>query len=1109
MTERKLRRPGTGARLFLFCAIAWLSGLSLAMASEYHGQVTFGGLAVPGSTVKVTATQGDKTAVAITDSQGFYSFADLADGKWTITIEMTGFALVKQEVTVAPNAPVGAFELKLLTLEQMLATAKPVQPEAAPAASVATVTPSTQVSEAKSGVPAPAVGAGTGAAAKKGAAAKPEEAGAAPEAPMAAPEQDANAQQANDGFLINGSVNNAATSQYSMSQAFGNMRNGGRFLYNGGLSLTLNNSALNAEPYSLTGQNTQNQSYNNFSLGGTFGGPLKLSHLIHYVPGSNFSVSYQRTQQSTLTTQPALVPTAAEWGGDLSQAPNVTAIYVPTDLSTVAPNCNSYLLGTGLTQSAINSGAAQFAGNIVPSQCISTVAQNLFNLKFYPLPNSTGISQYNYQASLASDMHQDGFRTNINTPVGHKDYLYGDFAIQSSRSGSTSLFGFHDSTDTLGMSSDVNWMHRFKPRLWTTATYSFNRSRSRVTPFFANRENVEGDAGITNLANITPLNWGPPSLSFSSSIYGLSDATSSNNRNETNSLTASLEWSHQRHDITIGGDLRRREFNYLTQSNPDGSLGFNGTATQQIPPCPPATSPCPAPTGGSDFADFLLGIPDTSNIAYGNADKYLRQSIYDAYLSDDFRVSPELSVKWGVRWEYGAPITELKGRLVNLDVAPGFTTEQPVVAATPYGSVTGQTYPGSLIHPDKSGIAPNIGIAWRPVSGSSLLVRSGYQISHDTSVYQSTAMAMAQQHGTLLTPLSTSLSVSNSAACPFTIANPFILANPTSVPSQCTTITADTFAMDPNFRVGYIQIWMLSVQRDLPGSLQMLATYTGNKGTRGVQEYIPNTAPLGAPNPYASLPHGYLYRTSNGNSTHEEGSLQLRRRLHNGLAAGATYTFAKSLDDDYSLGGGGSVGSGPNVAQNWNDLSSGQRGLSTFDQRHVLNANMQYTTGMGLGGKTLMSGWKGLAYKEWTVSVAIKVASGLPETPVYGGAAVSGTGFSGPIRPDVTGVSPTSGLAPGHHLNLAAYSVPSGHWGDARRDSITGPNQFNLNATMARTFRLGKNYNLFTELDATNLLNHVTYTGWNTTYIPGSSQFGEPLSANAMRTVQLTARLRF
>ena len=177
MTERKLRRAGKGGWLLLFCAIAWMSGLSLAMASEYHGQVTFGGLPLPGSTVTVTATQGEKTAVAITDSQGFYSFADLADGKWTIAIEMTGFAPVKQEVTVAPNAAAGAFEMKLLTLEQMRAAAKPVKEEAAPAASASAATAaestnpaaaastgaaaaSTQVSEARPGAPA-----GTGAAA--------------------------------------------------------------------------------------------------------------------------------------------------------------------------------------------------------------------------------------------------------------------------------------------------------------------------------------------------------------------------------------------------------------------------------------------------------------------------------------------------------------------------------------------------------------------------------------------------------------------------------------------------------------------------------------------------------------------------------------------------------------------------------------------------------------------------------------------------------------------------------------------------------------------------------------------------------------------------------
>ena len=1051
MTERKPRRPGTGGRLLLFCAIAWLSGLALAMVSEYHGQVTFGGLPLPGSTVTVTATQGDKTAVAITDSQGFYSFPDLADGKWTIAIEMTGFAPVKQEVTVAPNAAAGAFEMKLLSLEQMRASAKPVKEEGAPAASTSVAASSTQVSESRPGAPA----SQSAPTANTGAAATTQEANAdAPAAPMASPEPDATAQQANDGLLINGSQSNAATSQYSMSQAFGNNRNGGRSLYNGGLSLVLSNSALDAKPYSLTGLDMPQQSFNNFTAGASFGGPLNIKHLMPR--GPYFNILYSRTQNSTNTAQPALVPTAAERAGNFSGL----AIFNPA---------------TG----------TQYTGNVP----ISAQAQALLNFYPLPLPSLAGNTQYNYQVPLTSDSHQDTVQTTLSRSIGNKNYIYGGFNFTSSRSGNTNLFGFHDSTDLLNLGVNATWYHRFTQRVWMTTTYSFSRSRSQVTPFFANRENVEGNAGIANGANNTATNWGPPSLSFSSSIAGLSDATSSYNRPETNSLSYNVEWYHQRHDIKFGGDFRRQEFNYLMQANPEGSLGFTGTATQSS-----------TGAGGSDFADFLLGIPDTSNIAYGNADKYLRQSVYDLYARDDFRVNSEFSVNWGIRWEYGAPVTELKGRLVNLDIGPGFTAEQAVLGSSPTGPLTGQSYPTSLVRPDKTGVAPNIGIAWRPISGSSLLVRAGYQINHDTSVYQSAALLMAEQHGTTQTPLSTSLSVSNSAACRFTMANPF------SVP--CSTTTPDTFAMDPNIRVGYVQIWNLSVQRDLPGSLQMVASYLGNKGTRGVQEFMPNTAPAGGTDPYAAYPSGYLYRTSNGNSTREAGSIELRRRLRSGLQAGVRYTYSKSLDDVYSLGGQGGVGGGAGVAQNWLDLS-GQRGLSSSDQRHVLNANVQYTTGMGLGGKTLMSGWKGLAYKEWTVSTTITLASGLPETPIYGGAVVSGTGFTGSIRPNVTGVSPYAGLLPGYHLNPTAYSVPSGQWGDARRDSITGPNQFSLNATMARTFRLTKRYNLSAQIDATNILNHVTYTGWNTTYIPGSTQFGEPLNTNLMRQMSITMRLRF
>ncbi len=1087
--QRNVRKCGFRKKRLLVWALAWLSIAGLAMASEYHGQVTFGGLPVPGTTVKVTATQGNKTAAAITDTQGLYTFPDLADGKWTIEIEMTGFAPVKQEVTVAPNAPAGTFEMELLTLDQMRAAAKPVTVEAATAASTSVAT--TESTSVAAGA-APAADAAT---AKKGAAAKtPATSAAASAAPAAPPPQDETAQQANDGFLINGSVNNAATSQYSMSQAFGNNRNGGRSLYSTGLSLVLRNSAFDAKSYSLGGADTAKPAYNDMTGGVTFGGPLKIPHLLPPARAPYFYVAYSRTQNKNDSTASALLPTAAEWGGDLSQAPNVKAIYVPSDMATLSPNCDSTLVGMGLTQSAINAGTAQFAGNVIPSACISTVATKLYNLNFYKVPNLTGNALYNYQVPLVNSNHADMFQTQLYKQIGSKDNVNVSAFMQSSRSGSENLFGFHDANNSKNINANAGWYHRLTTRLSLNTSYSFSRSRNQSLPYFvARQENVSQEMGISGNDQDATV-YGPPGLGFSSGLQGLSDANSSNNRSETNNVSASLQWYRFNHDVQVGGDFRRQESNISSQSNPRGSLSFNGTATQGTG----------GSTGaGSDFADFLLGLPDTSAIAFGNADKYLRQSVYDFYANDNFRVNPELSINAGVRWEYGAPVTETQGRLVNLDIAQGFTNAQPVLGSNPTGPLTGQHYPAALLRPDKSGISPRLGIAWRPISGSSLLVRAGYGIYNDTSVYQATASAMAQQHGTAQTPLSTSLNVSNSTACRFTIGNPF------SVP--CSTTTPDGFAVDPNFRVGYAQLWNLSVQRDLPGSLQMVVSYLGIKGTRGVQEYLPNTVPLGATNPFAAYPVGYLYRTSNGNSTREQGVLTLRRRLRSGLAAGLTYTYSKSMDDDYVLGGQGPVtsgGSGSQIAQDWQN-PNGERGLSNFDQRHVLSANAQYTTGMGLAGKTLMSGWRGLAYKEWTVQTTITLASGKPQTPIYGGASTPGTAVSGTIRPNLTGVSPYSGLTAGHHLNLNAYSVPSGQWGDARRYSITGPNQFSLNMSLDRSFRVRTRYNLETRLDATNILNHVTYSGWNTNYIPNSTQFGAAVGPNGMRSMSITMRLRF
>ena len=369
------------------------------------------------------------------------------------------------------------------------------------------------------------------------------------------------------------------------------------------------------------------------------------------------------------------------------------------------------------------------------------------------------------------------------------------------------------------------------------------------------------------------------------------------------------------------------------------------------------------------------------------------------------------------------------------------------------------------------------------------MVRGGYGVYYNTSVYQSIAQQMSQQY-----PLSKSLSVANSPANPLTLANGF---------NAAPGVTPNTFAIDPNFLVGYSQNWQLSVQRDLFEGIVLTGTYLGIKGTRGMQLSLPNTYPTGVADPCPSCPAGYTYLSSNGNSTREAGQLQVLRRFHNGFSATVQYTYSKAIDD-------GVLGGKPNAAgvatqtwytaQDWLNLAA-ERGLSGFDQRHLLTVKTQYSTGSGLRGGALMKGWRGELFKGWTFLTDITAGSGLPQTPIFF-APVSGTGVTGTLRPDYVGGSIYGG-PPGYFLNAAAFAPAVGHFGTAGRDSITGPSQFVLNASMGRTFREV----IDLRVDSTNALNHVAFTSWNT--VIGSQQFGLPAQAGAMRNLQVTVRWRF
>jgi len=1030
------------------CAVAvavWLLAAAPVWAAELVGQVTFNGQPVPGATVTATRAPGGQDGevtkkVTASDPQGVYRFPDLAEGVWTISVQMFGFTPVTREIKIPPDAPPPPVELALLPLAEM--TRGLVTQAAEPPVVAAPAGPRTGTSTSSSSganAPAAAAGRGAGPGPRGGfqrAAANPNAAPPPAAAGNAFPndnndDRGDNNSGAADGLLINGSINNGAASPFAQARAFGNNRPGGRGLYNGGFGLLTSNSALDARPFSTTGEPAPKPQYNDVHFIATFGGPIRIPRLMRR--GPNFFGNYQHVQNHDATTQSGLMPTALERAGDFSQSRN--AFGQPVRLVDPA---------TG----------QPFAGNVIPADRISPQATSL--LAYYPLPNADSVGS-NYQAPLVVGTTSDTGLTRLTHQFrGGREQFQGVFSYNRNTVESANLFSFVDTTQTTNLNLDVNHSHRLNQFMFLRSRYTFNRATNDVTPYFSNVTNVSGMAGIQG-NDQSPVNWGPPGLSFSS-IAGLNSAQYAANTNLTHGAGSEIFWFRGRHSLTMGGNARRQAFDVFSQQNPRGTFGFTGAAT------------------GSDVGDFVLGLPQTSSIATGNPDKALRQNVIEAYFNDDYRVSPVLTLNLGVRWEYESPITEEQGRLVNLALAPGFTSADAVVA------------PDGLMRPDHGGIQPRLSMAWRPIPGSSLVVRASYGIYRNQSVYQSISLLLAQQP-----PLSTTATAQTSAELPLTLATGLV---------SLSASPFNTFAVDPALRVGSAHNWQASVQRDLPSSLTVIATYLGSHGTHLLQEVLPNTYPIGAANPCASCPAGFAYLTSDGTSQRNAAQIQLRRRLRNGFTASGQYTLAKATDNATAFGGASLAGFA--IAQDWLDLDA-ERGPSSFDQRHQFTAQAQYTTGAGITGGTLVDGIKGHLLKDWTFVGQLTVGSGLPLTPFYP-APVPGTGVVGSIRARLTGVS--TDAPDGYYLNPLAYGMPAtGEWGSAGRNSDRGPSQFALNAAVGRTFRWGERFNIDWRIDANNVLNRLVYTGVNT--IVGNPQFGLPNLIGQPRKILSSLRVRF
>jgi len=982
------------------CTIASAIACSVPQAPSaagYSGIVTFRGQAVPGATV--TAKQGGKIIVSVTDADGVYLLADLGDGLWTIDVEMQGFVTLRRQVAIpaTPGASTPAWELTMKSLGEMTGGPSPPVPLAGVRTPIPPANPPAQSDE---------------------------------------PQADAAA----DGFVINGSVNNAAASPFAQPRAFGNNRPRAGARYSGSLAFVGGSSRFDARPFSFGDRPSAKPAYSDLRVLAAFGGPIKLPRL--NPDSARFFIGYQTSDDHTASTESTVMPTELERRGDFSRS--VDAAGHPVQVRD--PRTGDLF-------------------DVIPPEFISPQAAAL--LRYFPLPNLEAGGRYNYQAPVLQGTRRQNVQFRWTQTIG-PNLFSAVVAYQRTGTDTTSMWGFRDGRSDSALDSAVTWNRRLNRTAAIRLRYQYTRVSDRVTPYFARRANVSGEAGIAG-NDQDPANWGPPRLLFPN-LASLADAQFESSRAPTHAGGVEMYLNRRRHNITIGGNIRRHHTDLVSQQDPRGTLAFTGAVT------------------GVPLADFLVGIPTVISIGAGNADKYFRSSSFDAYVNDDARLTPVVTVTFGVRWEYEAPFTEANGGLVNLDIAPGFTAVSPVAASRPAGALTNRRLPASLVHSDKMGFQPRAALAWRPVPASSLVIRAGYGIYRNTAVYLPIATLLSQQP-----PLSKTFRMLNGASDLRDLANAFVLP-PAGTPN--------TFAVDPRFRVGYAHNWQVSVQRDLPASLLVIASYLGSRGSRLPQQILPNTYPPGVVDPCPSCPAGFTYLTSAGSSSRHAARLLLRRRLRNGLAASAQYTLARATDDASSFSS--VILSGAAVAQDWLHPDA-ERAPSSFDQRHQLAGQFEYSTGVGRSAIASMNGWKGSLLKGWTLASQLTTGSGLPVTPLYL-APVPGTGVVG-VRPDLTG-APVDDRPPGSYANPAAYEPPApGRWGTAGRHSIRGPAQFTCDASLARSFPLGERFTLEWRADVSNLLNRVTYAAINT--LVANPQFGLPTVTNPMRKVQTSVRLRF
>ena len=846
---------------------------------------------------------------------------------------------------------------------------------------------------------------------------------------------------------------------------------GGSNEYHGSVFWFLRNNAMDARNFFAP--SVEPFKRNQYGVAG--GGPIKKDSLF-------FFGNYEGFRQRLGVIQRGIYPNQTQLRGDFTAYPT---IHDP------------------LTFNAATNTRTPFAGNRIPDSRVNRITRNFF--PYIPVVNGPVVNGANLEGTPVQSLDDDQLNLRGDWIASDKHSLFGRFSWQKAPLSPAALAPLAGrQVDTKGVSAVAQLTSSLTPSLVNVFRVAYGYMNLFGKQVSVDRD-IAGEIGITGISTAT-LNWGVPVVGWQGYSGIGSDGLTQGNVLHNYQFSNATTWVKSGHTMKFGYEIRQSRFLLDSDNGPRGNFTFNASYTAALD----AATGNPVARTGDGVADFLLGFPTNMSGAVGTSLTHFQFHTHNLFFQDDWKVTREFTLNYGLRYEFVGPAEAIKQDLGNVY---GFDFRTGKQLFPTLGQIR-----KSIVSPDYKNFAPRLGFAYNPKWMPSLAIRAGAGIYFDqTQMNEVQFVTNGPPAYTQQNRNSTGRGLPEFEFGRNTL--PVVVIPPIDA-NYITPAGTNLFATELDGRKPRVYMWTMSIQKSFGGNWVAEAAYVGSQGRRLSKRYnaYANVTPgvlysvtPGVATQYPQL-SGMLYSSQAGWSEFHALNLKLERRFNNGFQLLMAHSFMKSIDTD-SAGSWGSPNLNPanfELDKGVSDFNISQRWVTSLVYELPFGKGKRFLNSSSKAADLVIGGWQLNGIASWQAGVPRIISAPNNTTLAFVSQRADFTGTG--MYSSFGGITPREDFGGNNHrrfwINPAAFAPTAPlRFGTSGRNILYGPSWTNVDLSAFKNFNITESKVLQFRAEAFNAFNNVQFNPPDQNVV--SPNFGTLQNAQRPRVMQVALRFTF